>query len=158
MGYKGEMDELRLWGTRRNADSIKATMNTIVDPSSFRLGLYYRFDGDITNGVPDVSLSGRTATFIKPAASVDTSGAPINFASYNWMPGDDTTKSIIVKPTSNTTYTVTVKDYKGTSASASLLVYPAQGPTITAPAAIARTNSWFILRSGNFRYRIWVQP
>jgi hypothetical protein len=140
-GYKGEMDELRLWGTRRNADSIKATMNTIVDPSSAGLGLYYRFDGDVSTGVSDISSSGRKAMLIKPATSVTPLGAPINFASYKWMPGGETTKSIGASPTSNTTYTLTVRDYKGTAGSANLLVYPAQGPTITAPAAVSRTNS-----------------
>jgi hypothetical protein len=141
LGYKGEMDELRLFSTRRNADSIKATMNTILDPSRGGLGLYYRFDGDVSAGVMDISSSGRRATLIKPATSVAISGAPINFASHKWMPGGDTTKSIVVNPASNTVYTVTVTDYKKTPGSANLLVYPAQGPAITAPAAVARTNS-----------------
>ena len=140
-GFKGEMDELRLWATRRNADSIKATMNTIVSPSSAGLGLYYRFDGDVSGGAMDISSSGRRARFIKPAISVPASMAPVNFASYQWMPGGNTAKSIVANPTSNTLYTLTVKDYKGTPGSNSLLVFPAQGPTITAPAAVARTNS-----------------
>lgn len=140
-GYKGEMDELRLWGSRRNADSVKATMNSIVNPSSYRLGLYYRFDGDISTGVMDISGSARRLRLTKPAASVANSGAPINFASYKWMPGGDTTKSIVVNPTSNTLYTVTATDYKKTTGSTSLLVYPASAPTVTAPAAVAKTNS-----------------
>ncbi|HEX8333576.1 MAG TPA: T9SS type A sorting domain-containing protein, partial [Segetibacter sp.] len=65
----------------------------------------------------------------------------INFASFKWTPGDSTTKSIKVAPASNTVYTVMVTDYKKATGSASLLVYPAQGPTVTAPAAVARTNS-----------------
>jgi len=140
-GYKGEMDELRIWGKRRNADSIKATMNTIVDPSTPGLGLYYRFDGDVSKGVSDVSMSGRTALLSKPATSVASSGAPINFASLKWMPGGETTTTVKAAPSSNTLYTVTVTDYKGSTGSNNLLVYPAQGPSITAPAAIARTNS-----------------
>jgi hypothetical protein len=140
-GYRGEMDELRLWGTRRSADSIKATMNTIVDPSSFRLGLYYRFDGDVSKGVSDVSSSGRTAMLLKPATSVASSGAPINFASYKWIPGDSTSKSIKVNPASNTIYKVTVTDYKNSTGSASLLVHPAQAPSITPPGAVTRISS-----------------
>ncbi len=140
-GYNGEMDELRLFSTRRNADSIKATMNTILDPERGGLGLYYRFDGDVENSVMDNSLSGRRAEFIKPATSVPLSGAPLNFASHKWIPGGDTTKSIVVNPASNTVYTVTVTDYKKASGSASLLVYPLQGPAITAPSAVARTNT-----------------
>ena len=140
-GYKGEMDELRLFNTRRNEDSIKATMNTILDPKRGGLGLYYRFDGDVTDGVMDISMSGRRAVFTKPPTSVENSGAPINFASHSWMPGGETAKSIVVNPVSSTTYTVTVKDYKESTASASLLVHPAQGPSITAPAAVARTNT-----------------
>jgi hypothetical protein len=140
-GFKGEMDEFRAWDRRRNADSIQATMNTIVAPMSPGLGLYYRFDEGVGEGAMDISKSNRRVRFIKPATPVDTSGAPIHFASYNWMPGNSTTKSIVVKPTSNTVYTLTVTDYKNTSGSATLLVYPAQGPAITAPAAVARTNS-----------------
>ena len=140
-GYKGQMDELRLWGKRRNADSIKSTMNTIVDPKRGELGLYYRFDGDVTDGVMDISMSGRRAVFTKPPTSVENSGAPINFASHSWMPGGETAKSIVVNVATNTIYSLTVKDYKGTPGSASLLVYPTQGPTIAAPAAVAKTNS-----------------
>jgi hypothetical protein len=54
---------------------------------------------------------------------VSPSAAPIDFATYQWIPGGATTKSIVVNPVSNTVYTLTVTDYKGT----------AQGPTITAP-------------------------
>ena len=134
LGYKGEMDELRLWGKRRNADSIMATMNTIVAPSSAGLGLYYRFDGDVSNGARDISGSNRRATFIKPANSVSVSGAPINFASYKWMPGGAATKSIVVNQASNTVYTLTVTDYKGTTGSDSLLVAPIMQP--------AKVNCW----------------
>jgi hypothetical protein len=140
-GYKGEMDELRLFSTRRNADSVKATMNIILDPKRGGLGLYYRFDGDVTNGVMDISMSGRRAVLAKPATNVDTSGAPLHFASHTWMPGGETTKSIIVNPAIQTEYSVTVKDYKESTASANILVHPATGPNITAPAVIARTNT-----------------
>jgi hypothetical protein len=140
-GFKGEMDEFRAWDRRRNADSIMATMNTIVDPMRKGLGLYYRFDEGVGEGAMDISQSNRRVRFIKPATSVDTSGAAINFASYRWMPGDSTTKSIVAKPTSNTDYIVTVTDYKGTPGSDTLLVYPAQGPSITAPAAVAKVNT-----------------
>ncbi len=140
-GFKGEMDELRAWATRRDTTAIRATMNSIVDPSSAGLGLYYRFDGEDSNRASDISRSGAPATFIKPATNVSHSGAPINFASHKWMPGGDTTKSVVVNVASNTLYTLTVKDYKGTSGSDSLLVYPTQGPTITAPAAVSRTSS-----------------
>ena len=133
-GYKGEMDELRLWSTRRNADSIKATMNSIVDPLSPGLGLYYRFDGDVTAGVSDISSSGRTAKLTKPATSVSPSMAAINFASYKWTPGGDTTKSIVVNQASNTLYNLTVTDYKGTPGSDSLLVAPIMQP--------AKVNCW----------------
>jgi hypothetical protein len=140
-GYKGEMDELRLWSTIRNTDSIKADMNSLVNPQRPGLGLYYRFDGDVSAGVNDVSSSGRIATLVKPATSIATSGAPLNFASYKWMPKGETTKSVIANPASNTLYSVTVTDYRATSASNSLLVYPASGPTVTAPAAVTRTNT-----------------
>ncbi|MES2776826.1 MAG: LamG-like jellyroll fold domain-containing protein [Bacteroidota bacterium] len=140
-GFKGEMDELRAWATRRDATAIKATMNSIVDPSIAGLGLYYRFDGDVSKRVSDISRSGAPVTFIKPATSASPSGAPINFTSHKWMPGGDTTKSTIVNVVSNTLFRLTVKDYKGTSGSDSLLVYSTQGPAITAPAAVTRTNS-----------------
>ncbi len=140
-GFKGEMDEFRAWDRRRNVDSIKTTMNTIVNPMSPGLGLYYRFDEGVGEGAMDISQSNRRVRFIRPATSVDTSGAAINFASYRWMPGGDTTKSIVVKPISNTDYIVTVTAYNKTTGSDTLLVYPASGPIITAPAAVAKTNT-----------------
>jgi hypothetical protein len=140
-GFKGEMDEFRAWGAKRDAAAIQTTMNSIVDPFSTSLGLYYRFDGDVSESASDISRSNRKATFIKPATSVSLSTAPINFASYQWMPGGATTKFIVPNPASNTLYTLTVTDYKGTSGSASLLVYPNQGPAITPPTAVTRTNS-----------------
>ena len=133
-GFKGEMDEFRAWGAKRDAAAINATINSIVNPSSARLGLYYRFDGDVSNGAIDISGSNRRATFIKPATSVSASGAPINFASYKWMPGGATTKSIVVNQASNTVYTLTVADYKGTLGSDSLLVAPIMQP--------AKVNCW----------------
>jgi hypothetical protein len=94
-GFKGEMDEFRAWGAKRDEAAIRATMNSIVDPFSTSLGLYYRFDGDVSESASDISKSNRSATFIKPATSVSPSTAPINFASYQWMPGGATTKSIV---------------------------------------------------------------
>ena len=133
-GFKGEMDEFRAWGAKRDAAAINATINSIVDPSSAGLGLYYRFDGDVSNGAIDISTSNRKATFIKPATNLSVSGAPINFASYKWMPGGATTKSIVVNQASNTVYTLTVTDYKGTPGSDSLLVAPIMQP--------AKVNCW----------------
>lgn len=133
-GFKGEMDEFRAWGAKRDAAAINATINSIVDPSSAGLGLYYRFDGDVSNSAIDISGSNRRATFIKLATSVSASGAPINFASYKWMPGGATTKSIVVNQASNTVYTLTVTDYKGTPGSDSLLVAPIMQP--------AKVNCW----------------
>jgi hypothetical protein len=131
LGYKGEMDELRLWGTRRNADSIKATMNTIVDPSSAGLGLYYRFDEDSIHSTVDIAKSCRRATFSKPVTNISSSTAPIDFASYQWMPGGATTKSIDVNPLSDTIYTLKVTDYKGTAGSDSLSVIATPLATIS---------------------------
>ncbi|RYZ62974.1 MAG: hypothetical protein EOO14_00595, partial [Chitinophagaceae bacterium] len=115
-GFRGEMDELRLWSTIRNADSIKATMNTVVNPFAPGLVLYYRFDDEVGANALDFSSSGRRASFLKPAASV-SSAAPIDFTSYKWMPGGATTKSIVVNLATNTLYTATVTDYKGSSGS-----------------------------------------
>ena len=128
------MDEFRAWGAKKDAAAINATINSIVNPSSAGLGLYYRFDGDVSNGARDISGSNRRATFIKPANSVSVSGAPINFASYKWMPGGAATKSIVVNQASNTVYTLTVTDYKGTTGSDSLLVAPIMQP--------AKVNCW----------------
>ena len=133
-GFKGEMDEFRAWSTRRNADSINATMNKIVNPQTAGLGLYYRFDGGVSEGSMDISKSNRRIIFIKPATSVALSGAPINFASYKWMPTSETTKSIVVNGTTSGLYSITVTDYKGTSGRDSLLVVP-----LTKPANV---NCW----------------
>lgn len=97
-GFKGEMDELRVWSTVRDKTAIQATRLSRVAPLSTGLALYYRFDGDVSDGAFDISISNRWAKLIKPATSVSPSMAPIDFVSYNWMPGGATTKSIAAVP------------------------------------------------------------
>jgi hypothetical protein len=147
-GFKGEMDEFRAWGARRDAAAIKATMNSIVDPSTAGLGLYYRFDEDVSESASDISSSGRRAMFIKPATSVSPSTAPINFASYNWTPGGATTKSFVVNPASKTLYTLAVTDYKGTQGSDTVTVTPnASAGTViagTSPQCIGSTTTYTV--------------
>ncbi|MES2430153.1 MAG: Calx-beta domain-containing protein [Bacteroidota bacterium] len=119
-GFKGEMDEFRAWGAKRDEAAILKTRDSIVDPWTTGLGLYYRFDEDLSDGASDISKSARTATFMKPATSVAPSTAPINFKTYQWMPGGQTTKSIVINNATSQLYTVTVTDYKGSTGSASL--------------------------------------
>src|SRR5205823_4914536 len=120
--FKGEMDELRVWSTKRDASTTLLTRNILVNPSSTGLAMYYRFDGDVSDNVTDISPLHRGAKLTKPATSVFPSTAPIDFASYIWMPGAATTKTNVVNPTTNTLYTLTVTDYKATTGAASLLV------------------------------------
>lgn len=141
-GFDGEMDELRVWNTVRNATAIQATLNTSVAPMSSGLHLYYRFDGDLSDIAADISSSHRDARFIKPATSVSPSKAPINFTSYKWMPGSATTKSIVVNQASNTLYTLTVTDYKGTAGSGSLMVSPLASNTIETIRVCASSYNW----------------
>ncbi len=141
-GFKGEMDELRMWSIVKNAAAIQATKNSLVAPLSTGLGLYYRFDGDVSDNVSDISLLHRGATLIKPASSVSPSQAPINFASYKWQPGGLTTNPIVVNPASNTLYTLTVTDYKGTSGSGTLLVSTLKSNTIETIRVCGSSYIW----------------
>lgn len=141
-GFNGEMDELRIWTTVRDATAIQATKNSVVAPLSTGLGLYYRFDGDARDSVPDISISHRWAKLIKPAASVSPSMAPVNFASYKWTPGGAATDSILVNPSGNTLYTLTVTDYNGTKASDTLLVPTLVSNTIDTIRACGSSYTW----------------
>ena len=141
-GFNGEMDELRVWGALRDKPAIQATLNSLVSPSSTGLGLYYRFDGDVSDSAVDISVSHRWAKFIKPATSVSTSPAPINFATYKWTPGGATTDSVVVNPASSTLYTLKVEDYKGTTASGSLLVSPLVSKTIETIRVCGSSYNW----------------
>ncbi len=120
-GFRGEMDEFRAWGAKRDAAAILKTKDSLVDPWSAGLGLYYRFDENLNDGASDISKSARTATFMKPVISVTPSTAPLDFASYKWMPNGETTKSIVINNSSNLLYKLTVTDYKGTQGSDSLV-------------------------------------
>ncbi|MES2647966.1 MAG: LamG-like jellyroll fold domain-containing protein [Bacteroidota bacterium] len=117
--FKGEMDELRIWQQRKNAQQIQATMNRTVDPLDPLLSLYYRFDEQEGNTLMDISKSNRTARFQKSPEWVP-SKAPLKFATYSWMPGGAITSSVNVPPGTNTQYTLTVTDYKNTSGSATI--------------------------------------
>ncbi|UEG50678.1 GEVED domain-containing protein [Ferruginibacter lapsinanis] len=118
-GFKGEMDEFRAWGAKRDAAAILKTKDSIVDPWSTGLGLYYRFDEDLSDSARDISKSNRPANFIQPGISVYPSTAPINYAAYQWIPGGATSKSIVINCADNTLYTLTVTDYNGRQGSVS---------------------------------------
>ncbi len=139
-GFRGEMDELRVWSTVRNAATIQATRNSLVGPLSTGLGLYYRFDGNVSDSALDISTSHRWAKLIKPATSVSPSTVPIDFASYKWLPGGATAKSI--SAASNTLYTLTVTDYKGTPGSTSLMVSTLVSNTIETIRACGSSYIW----------------
>jgi len=141
-GFNGEMDELRVWSTVRDAAAIQATKNSVVGPLTTGLGLYYRFDGDVSDSALDISVSHRWAKLIKPATSVSPSKAPINFASYSWAPGGSTADTLKVSPAGNTTYTLSVTDYKGTKAYASLLVPALVSNTIDTVRVCGSSYTW----------------
>jgi sugar lactone lactonase YvrE len=141
-GFKGEMDELRVWNSKRNEASILATKNLLANPLAEDLALYYRFDGDINNVGKDLGKYHREALFIKPPTITSSSRAPINFHSYEWMPGGATTHSIEVNPATSTNYTLTVTDYKGTPGSTSLIVSPVANETIETISVCGSSYEW----------------
>ncbi len=84
-----------------------------------------------------VTVTVNSTPVITASASTDTScsGAPVTLtstgaATYNWMPGSLSGSSVIVNPTSNTTYTVVgTNGVCGDTTTVSIVVTP--GPTVT---------------------------
>jgi sugar lactone lactonase YvrE len=112
-GFKGYMDEVRMWSTPLTSGTILANMNKSVSPTSSGLALYYRFDESGRDTLVDQSLTQRNATFINVPVREIPSTAPIYYNSYLWSPGGSTSRNITVNPTVKTLYKLSVTDYKG---------------------------------------------
>ncbi|HEU4887522.1 MAG TPA: hypothetical protein VFV49_06530, partial [Thermoanaerobaculia bacterium] len=90
------------------------------------------------NATPVVNIAGPTSTCSGSPVTLDAG----NFSFYSWSTGE-TTRTIIVSPTSPSTYTVTVTDANGCQATDSHTVTVSTNPTagVTAPPSIcAGTN------------------
>jgi uncharacterized repeat protein (TIGR01451 family) len=92
------------------------------------------------NPNPTVTITGPNAVCAGGSATLD---AGAGFASYAWSTGA-TTQTITVSPVANTTYSVTVTNASGCSASASKTITISSGvssATVTAPASVPNSSA-----------------
>ncbi|MFZ4561190.1 MAG: LamG-like jellyroll fold domain-containing protein, partial [Saprospiraceae bacterium] len=128
--FKGKIDEVRVWNTARSQAQISSNMNKGVAAQAGLVG-YYTFDEAQGNTVGDLSGTGNLGSFQGAQVSrVSASDTPLDYASYAWSPGGASTKSITAN-TSNT-YTATVTNGAGLTASASEVAIFATAPTAAA--------------------------
>ena len=141
---KGAIDELRIWNAAKSSTEINANKNQKVLPSSPNLVAYYALDEGTGNTLSD-AVNGNTATLYKLDASNDISGvlvgnlplwqnstAPINYASYLWLPGSATA------PTLNVT---TAGAYSATVTSVNGCINGAAAYSIVTPTALVTTHT-----------------
>jgi hypothetical protein len=63
-GFRGLMDEVRIWSVARSGDQIRKTMNQSVPPDSKGLAAYWKFDERGGPVVQDASGQGRYIQFV----------------------------------------------------------------------------------------------
>lgn len=83
------------------------------------------------NALPFISITGNTSICSGQSATLTATGG----ASYSWIPGGQTTNSIVVTPTANTTYSVIGTNASGCTNASSVTV------TVTQPAVASFTFS-----------------
>ncbi|HUP61678.1 MAG TPA: hypothetical protein VNA69_14805 [Thermoanaerobaculia bacterium] len=108
----------------------------------------------VVNPSPAVTITGPAA--VCETASITLDAGP-GFTSYAWLPGGEISQQIVVSPAANTTYTVTVTNASGCSASDThdVVVDAAPVPTITAsgPTTICDGNSVTLTASTGASYK-----
>ncbi|MEI8075687.1 MAG: LamG-like jellyroll fold domain-containing protein, partial [Bacteroidota bacterium] len=142
-GFKGYMDEVRMWSTPLTSGTILANMNKSVSPASSGLALYYRFDESGADTLVDYSLTKRSATFNSVPVREIPSTVPIYYNSYLWTPGGATSRNITVQPSVKTLYKLSVTDYKAAIGTDSLEVPAILKSTATETVRIcAASYTW----------------
>ncbi|MES2386966.1 MAG: LamG-like jellyroll fold domain-containing protein [Bacteroidota bacterium] len=140
-GYRGFMDEVRVWNVVRTAQQISDNQYLTVDPSSTGLLAYYKFNEPITETGTTVTNYAATGTTYNGTLTATSTGAGVtresllsdnnttqyitsmftglNEVYYSWKKtgGDgsvlSTTNSLTVSPTSTSTYSVTATGASG---------------------------------------------
>ena len=124
----------------------------------------------ISDGTSEVSAAVTAGSCVPPAVTITgptsvcngnsvTLDAGAGYASYLWMPGSIAAQSIVVSPTSTTTYTVTVTDGSGCANSDAHTVTVNNAPpvTITGPTASCDGASVTLNATTGFTTYLW-QP
>jgi hypothetical protein len=109
---------------------------------------------DLTAPTPGISVNRSTVTCTNPSATLTASGG----ASYLWSTGETTT-SITVSPTSNTTYSVTATGANGCTASTNQLITvdkaaPTPGISVNRSTVTCTNPSATLTASGGASY-LW---
>ncbi|MFM8362108.1 MAG: LamG-like jellyroll fold domain-containing protein, partial [Haliscomenobacter sp.] len=149
--FNGKIDEVRVWNTVRTQAQISAGMSTGIAAQAGLVG-YYPFDEVTGSLVSDLSGTGNLGSFQgAKVARLSASDAPIDYNTYAWLPGGASTRSI----TANTsgTYTVTVTNGAGITASASEAVVFSSPPTAAISGASSGCGSITLTASGGDRYQ-----
>ncbi|MES2388976.1 MAG: LamG-like jellyroll fold domain-containing protein, partial [Bacteroidota bacterium] len=125
--FRGHMDEIRMWTVARTQSQISGTMNQSIDVAASGLLLYYKLDQASGNTVRDLSGHGNNGTLTGYAALTDadkwktTTNTAFDVPTVSWSPSiglsATTGLSVSANPASSTTYTVTVTNAAGCSAS-----------------------------------------
>ena len=112
--FKGEIDEVRLWGAARSREEIRAQLSQIIDPAlEAQLAAYFHLDeGDVGE---DNALFPKAPERTAYAADGTLQGFALAGAGSNWIRSGAFLPLLETAPVTSVT---------GTAASAGLLVYP----------------------------------
>lgn len=124
----GSMDELRLWNVTRTQAQIQASMNANVPSNSTGLAAYYKFDDNAGPVAKDATANANNGTLVNNPAWVVPSTSPVGYSSYLWSNGATTAS---ISASTSATYTVTVSNVNGCTASSSAIVIRGTKPTVT---------------------------
>ena len=160
--FNGKMDEIRLWNTARTQEQIQSTMNKEVQANSANLQLYLKADNANGTMVTDYSTNGTNGTFNGGMGWDISSKAPLlNYSSYLWSPGGQTTSSINV--TTSGKYALSITDENGCSAISrekTVTTNPLPVPSFTSQPGVtvcAASAVTYTTQAGQTNY-IWSIP
>jgi hypothetical protein len=149
-GFPGIIDEARVWNIARTQAQIAADMYRSIAPNSSGLRAYYKLDEGTGTTTVDATGLGNTGTLTNAPTWVTPTGTPLNPVTYLWSTGA-TTSSITA--TQSGTYTVTVTNSYGCTASANIpITIVTTPPTITGITAICSGKSTTLSTSGGGTY------
>jgi hypothetical protein len=110
--FNGQMKEVRIWTTARTQAEVQSDITSTATTAT-GLKAYYKLNESTGTTIADAAAALGTGTLIG-------SPSPTAYNSYSWSPGGATTPNI--SATTSGTYTVTVTDAYGVTASASQVV------------------------------------
>ena len=131
--FKGEIDEVRVWGFALTQAQIMANKNITVPVNSAGLVAYYKLDEGSGLITTDATISSNTGNLLNGTQWQVPSTAPVSdYVTYLWSPGGQVTQSINV--TASGSYLVTVTNGNGctgTSAATTVIVNPVPNAVAT---------------------------